>query len=173
MANRHPVLLRNGNPQGDPNSAPRCGAQNRDNTECGAPGMKNGRCRLHGGKSTGPRTLKGLENSKRGNWKHGLYAKDGVIDVEKLNATQLLNFYKKRVNHYNRELRNLAKLFGGIYQTIKKQTQDIDMEELKGQQNTSYGPVEVGNSYTELTDEWLEERKKIEEIIKNVYHTID
>ena len=33
--------------------------------------MKNGRCRLHGGKSTGPRTVKGLERSRYARWKHG------------------------------------------------------------------------------------------------------
>lgn len=33
--------------------------------------MKNGRCRLHGGKSTGPRTPEGLERSRYARWKHG------------------------------------------------------------------------------------------------------
>jgi hypothetical protein len=29
------------------------------------------RCRLHGGKSTGPRTPEGLERSRKAHWKHG------------------------------------------------------------------------------------------------------
>lgn len=33
--------------------------------------MKNGRCRMHGGLSTGPRTPEGLERSRRARWKHG------------------------------------------------------------------------------------------------------
>jgi hypothetical protein len=33
--------------------------------------MKNGRCRMHGGLSTGPRTAKGLARSRRARWKHG------------------------------------------------------------------------------------------------------
>lgn len=33
--------------------------------------MSNGRCRCHGGKSTGPRTPEGLERSRRATWKHG------------------------------------------------------------------------------------------------------
>jgi hypothetical protein len=70
MQNKETVLLKNGNPQGDPNSAPRCGAQTRANTSCRAPAMKNGRCRLHGGKSTGPRTPEGLERSRKANWQH-------------------------------------------------------------------------------------------------------
>ena len=36
--------------------------------------MRNGRCRMHGGKSTGPRTPEGLERSRRANWKHGYYS---------------------------------------------------------------------------------------------------
>jgi hypothetical protein len=36
--------------------------------------MPNGRCRMHGGPSTGPRTPAGLERSRRSNWKHGYYS---------------------------------------------------------------------------------------------------
>ena len=36
--------------------------------------MPNGRCRVHGGLSTGPRTPQGLERSRRSNWKHGYYS---------------------------------------------------------------------------------------------------
>ena len=36
--------------------------------------MRNGRCRLHGGKSTGPRTAEGLERMRRANTKHGSYS---------------------------------------------------------------------------------------------------
>ena len=70
------VLLENGNPQGNPNLAARCGAKTRRGTQCKAPAMKNGRCRLHGGKSTGPRTPEGLERSKTARLRHGLYSED-------------------------------------------------------------------------------------------------
>jgi hypothetical protein len=36
--------------------------------------MPNGRCRMHGGLSTGPRTLEGLEGSRKARWVHGLYS---------------------------------------------------------------------------------------------------
>ena len=36
--------------------------------------MANGRCRLHGGKSAGPRTAEGLERMRRAKTKHGLYS---------------------------------------------------------------------------------------------------
>ncbi len=66
--------LKNGNPPGDLSKAPQCGAKTRRGTPCRAPAMANGRCRMHGGCSTGPRTPEGLERSRRANWKHGYYA---------------------------------------------------------------------------------------------------
>ncbi len=56
------------------NAAPRCRARNRAGGSCCAPAMANGRCRLHGGKSTGPITCEGLERSRKANWKHGHYS---------------------------------------------------------------------------------------------------
>ena len=49
-----PGTLRNGNPRGNPNAAPRCGAKTRAGCPCKAPAMQNGRCRMHGGAATGP-----------------------------------------------------------------------------------------------------------------------
>src|SRR5262245_43062405 len=44
------------------NAAPRCGARSkRTGKPCQGAAMPNGRCKLHGGKSTGPRTPEGLE----------------------------------------------------------------------------------------------------------------
>lgn len=66
--------LKNNNPPGDLTNAPKCGAKTRRQTSCKAPAMKNGRCRMHGGKSTGPRTPEGLKRSRKANWKHGNYS---------------------------------------------------------------------------------------------------
>jgi len=63
--------LRNGNPPGDLRLARRCGARTREGHSCRQPAMKNCRCRLHGGKSTGPRTAEGLARSRRARWVHG------------------------------------------------------------------------------------------------------
>jgi hypothetical protein len=38
---------------------------------CNQPAMPNGRCRLHGGKSTGPRTFEGLERMRKAKITHG------------------------------------------------------------------------------------------------------
>src|SRR5712692_6598331 len=72
--------LRNGNSPGNPDSAPRCGAKTRRGTPCGAPAMMNGRCRMHGGASTGPRTAEGLARSRRARWKHGLYSAEAKAE---------------------------------------------------------------------------------------------
>ncbi len=36
--------------------------------------MPNGRCRMHGGMSTGPRTAEGLARSRKARWQHGYYS---------------------------------------------------------------------------------------------------
>lgn len=77
---KKPIFLKNGNPQGNPMNAPRCGAKTRRGTPCNAPAMSNGRCRLHGGKSTGPRTPEGLERSRKANFKHGLYSAESLAE---------------------------------------------------------------------------------------------
>ena len=43
----------------------------RHGTPCKGPAMLNGRCRMHGGTSTGPRTKRGIARSRRANWKTG------------------------------------------------------------------------------------------------------
>ncbi len=70
--------LRNGNPRGNPNIAPRCGAKARTQggAPCRAPAMKNGRCRMHGGKATGPRTAEGLARIIAAVTRHGYYSKE-------------------------------------------------------------------------------------------------
>jgi len=78
--NKRLVLLKNGNPQGNPMNAPQCGAKTRRGTPCRAPAMSNGRCRMHGGKSTGPRTPEGLERSRKANWKHGHYSAESIAE---------------------------------------------------------------------------------------------
>ncbi len=66
--------LRNGNPRGDPNSAPRCGAHTRAGCPCRAPAISGKlRCRMHGGRSTGPRTAEGLARLRAARTTHGGY----------------------------------------------------------------------------------------------------
>ncbi|WP_368860893.1 HGGxSTG domain-containing protein [Desulforhabdus sp. TSK] len=52
--------------------AKKCGAKTRSGGNCKNPAMKNGRCRLHGGKSTG--APKGNKNA----FKHGRYSREAI-----------------------------------------------------------------------------------------------
>jgi hypothetical protein len=63
--------LKNNNRPGDFLAASRCAARTRCGGTCRQPAMANGRCRMHGGLSTGPRPAGGLANSRRARWKHG------------------------------------------------------------------------------------------------------
>jgi hypothetical protein len=61
------------------NAAPRCGAKKRrKKTPCGSPAMANGRCRIHGGTSTGPRTPEGIENIRKTHMKHGQRSAEAI-----------------------------------------------------------------------------------------------
>jgi hypothetical protein len=66
--------LRNGNPPGSLENLPQCGAKTRRGTKCRCPAMRNGRCRLHGGLSTGPKTPEGRARCAKAAWKHGRYS---------------------------------------------------------------------------------------------------
>ena len=93
--------LKNGNRTGDPHNALRCGAKTRRGSACQAPAMSNGRCRLHGGQSTGPRTAEGLERCRRANWKHGLYSQQALAERHRMrelsrSSVQLLDEIKRR-----------------------------------------------------------------------------
>jgi hypothetical protein len=70
--------LRNGATLGDFLAARRCGAHTRSGESCRQPAMKNGRCRMHGGLSTGPRTAEGRARCAAARRIHGFYAADMV-----------------------------------------------------------------------------------------------
>jgi hypothetical protein len=90
--------LKNGNRIGDPSTAPRCGAKTRRGKECRAPAMRNGRCRMHGGSSTGPRTPEGLARSRRAHWKHGLYSAEAKAEA---------GFFRQRIKKLEELLKRL------------------------------------------------------------------
>ena len=55
-----------------------CGAKTRKGGRCRQPAMKNGRCRLHGGKS-----LSGIQH---GRYKHGRYTRKAIEERRQLNC---------------------------------------------------------------------------------------
>ena len=58
----------------------RCQARTRRRgNRCQNPALKGrARCRLHGGKSTGPKSVAGLEKSRMANWKHGQRSAEAI-----------------------------------------------------------------------------------------------
>jgi hypothetical protein len=78
-----------------------CGAKTRRNgTPCRGWGMPNGRCWLHGGKSTGPKTPEGLERSRKSSWKHGRCSAQAINEQMKfhqlrISARKLLSSIEK------------------------------------------------------------------------------
>jgi hypothetical protein len=82
------------------NAAPRCGARSkRTGKPCRAEAMPNGRCKVHGGKSTGPRTPEGLERSRRANWKHGYYSREAKAERSRVRAAMLALRYLRMSGH--------------------------------------------------------------------------
>ena len=63
--------------------------------------MRNGRCRLHGGLSTGPKTPEGIERIRRAKTKHGRYSKQ--VKAERAEARRL-----------TRELRAAIEVLDGL-----------------------------------------------------------
>lgn len=93
--------LRNGNPRRDLATLPCCGARTRLGLECRQPSMRNGRCRFHGGKSTGARTEEGRARQVAANTRHGMYGDAG-----------------RRLTHLARALRiSLRLMRQGVYPT--------------------------------------------------------
>ncbi len=77
--------LRNGNPSGDLTKAPRCGARTRAGHPCGQPAMPNGRCRLHGGMSTGALTETGRTRCRTAGLVYGERSAE-IIDLKRAAA---------------------------------------------------------------------------------------
>ena len=44
--------------------------------------MTNGRCHLHGGKSTGSKTTEGRLIQKMASWKHGMRSKEAIAEAK-------------------------------------------------------------------------------------------
>ena len=63
---------------------PKCGAKTRKGTPCQGFAMKNGRCKLHGGKSTGPKTAEGKARIAAAHFKHGLRSKAHIEEMREI-----------------------------------------------------------------------------------------
>ncbi len=66
-------------------SCPRCGARTRAGPPCRQAAMSNGRCRMHGGLSTGPRTADGLARIRKARIRTGLYSAE-MLEIRRWSA---------------------------------------------------------------------------------------
>jgi hypothetical protein len=76
-----------------------CGARTRVSgmsTCCKRIAMPNGRCHLHGGKSTGAKTKAGKLRQKMVSWKHGRRSKEAIEKTKFVK--DLLKACKKRLD---------------------------------------------------------------------------
>lgn len=65
-------------------ACPRCGARTRSGVPCRSPAMPNGRCRMHGGGSTGP-SAEACKRMSETRMQHGRYARS-VVELRRLLA---------------------------------------------------------------------------------------
>jgi hypothetical protein len=81
------------------------GAKARTNNHqpCGQAAMANGRCRLHGGVSTGPKTEVGKDKSRQAVLKHGFYTKAAIEERRQLRL--MLRDSKDCLNDFTEKLR--------------------------------------------------------------------
>jgi hypothetical protein len=92
-------------------SAPRCSAHARTTGQaCRSPAMDNGRCRMHGGKSTGAPTGKA-----NGNYKHG-----------KCTIEQIEN--RRYIKRLIRDSRRNTKQFNGYLRQFRKHANDLGVK---------------------------------------------
>ncbi len=83
-----PGPLRNGNPRRDLKTLPCCGARTRAGLACRQPAMRNGRCRMHGGASTGARTEAGRDVLRAKTTTHGFHTAEGQRFLRLISALQ-------------------------------------------------------------------------------------
>ncbi|MCJ8344812.1 hypothetical protein MJH12_04675 [bacterium] len=66
-------------------SLARCNAKNRSGDNCKQAAMKNGKCYFHGGRSTGPKTIKGKVKPSQNALKHGAYSMEEKAEDKRIN----------------------------------------------------------------------------------------
>jgi len=94
-----------------------CGAKTRSGTSCRKPAKPNGRCRWHGGLSTGPLTPEGRARCMAIRWKHGRWSKASIQHSKALtqicrlagttDATQIHDAFSKLNSIHEESMREL------------------------------------------------------------------
>jgi hypothetical protein len=82
-------------------SCKRCQARSaRTKVQCGKPALKGKRvCGHHGGYSTGPRTIQGVERIRQAQWKHGEFSREAIRKASESDA--VFRYLQDIGNHIN------------------------------------------------------------------------
>jgi len=82
-----------------PHESKQCGARAKSNNHqpCKRIARQNGRCHLHGGKSTGAKTQEGKLKQKMARWKHGYYSKEAL--EERRLFKQIFKDHREYLSH--------------------------------------------------------------------------
>ena len=142
--------------------AKHCGAKTRAGGKCKAPAMANGRCRVHGGKSTGPKDQ--IENTNA--VKHGFYS-DALLPEERP------LYVRVEVGSLNDEIRlakvklfrfvklsnstELAEIIDGAVELVQKIGEDPALGAYSKQEIKAVAP-----NYADLIIRQLEQVRKLE-----------
>ena len=80
-----------------PHDSSVCGAKSRTNKHkpCRRISMANGRCHLHGGKSTGAKTTEGRLIQKMACWKHSSQSKEAIAEAKMVR--QMIHAYREEL----------------------------------------------------------------------------
>lgn len=88
---------------GDSWPGQRCLAKTRRGTKCRRPAYKkSGKCHLHGGASSGPKTQQGIENIKKAQTTHGNFSKEAIKERKELAC------YRRQVQSEIKEIETWA-----------------------------------------------------------------
>jgi glucans biosynthesis protein len=103
------------NPMQSAHSAKRCLAYARTTGKaCMSPAMPNGKCRMHGGKSTGAPTGKA-----NGNYKHGKQTQENLEFHRELRSlSKNSKAHNKAMNGHLKEMRQIANSLGVRWQKL-------------------------------------------------------
>jgi hypothetical protein len=78
--------------------------------------MNNGRCRLHGGLSTGPKTAEGIERIRRAVTKHGRYTAAAKAERRRLRLF---------VKHARKTIKEIAAAQHEVFQKLAQQITSV------------------------------------------------
>jgi hypothetical protein len=136
--------------------AKHCGAKTRAGGLCGQLAMPNGRCRMHGGKSTGPKDNRGNQNAR----KHGIYAKH-------LTAEELCQFGEIELGAVDQELRltriRLARALAAEHESQgKPELLEVTENEGGGPQLAKKSSKSLVRDYTAIIDRLVSRIESLE-----------